>query len=226
MWHRISSSSLRSGHHVTRNINSPCLRVSLGLCYLQCAVHVAFLATPCPFEIGGGSLSRRREVRAAVSSSQSAHRTFWQGRKRMAWEEIGSFHIQREELCFHQGSQQVQRQRHSWLCPFVSGCRWGWDRLGPGTLCFSACTWTHVSSGNRIQRSYKGLKITACMRSWGKFWTRYKKTKNPTAASEEPGAKAGYSACPLHSTPPKGWADHLRPPSSPSLWTRPYPHPI
>ena len=27
------------------------------------------------------------------------------------------------------------------------------------------------------------------------------------------GAKAGYCACPLHSAPPKGWADHLSHPS-------------
>ena len=56
------------------------------------------------------------------------------------------------------------------------------------------------------------------MCSWGKLWTtRYKKTKkNPTATSDELGAKAGYSARPLHSTPPKGWADHLSPPSSPT----------
>ena len=38
----------------------------------------------------------------------------------------------------------------------------------------------------QIQRNYKGLKITACTHSWGKLWTRYKKTKNPPAASEGP----------------------------------------
>ena len=61
----------------------------------------------------------------------------------------------------------------------------------------------------------KGLKITACMHNWGKFWTtRYKKgQKNPTATSEEPGAKAGSCAGPLRSTPPKGRADHLSHPS-------------
>ena len=42
---------------------------------------------------------------------------------------------------------------------------------------------------------------------------RYKKTKKdtkrPSATSEEPGAKPGYWACPLHTTPPKkGWANH------------------
>ena len=29
------------------------------------------------------------------------------------------------------------------------------------------------------------------MRSWGKLWTRYKKTKNPIATSQEPRVKAG-----------------------------------
>ena len=90
----------------------------------------------------------------------------------------------------------------------------GWD-LGPRTLCCSACTWTNVSSSNKIQRNYKGLKITVCMCSWGRLWTkRYKETKSTTATSEEPGAKAGSYACPLHTTPPKGWADHLSHPSS------------
>ena len=49
---------------------------------------------------------------------------------------------------------------------------------------------------------------------------RYKKTKKtPTATSEElgaktgSGAKAGYCACPLNSTPPEGWAKHLSHPS-------------
>ena len=36
-----------------------------------------------------------------------------------------------------------------------------------------------------------------------------KRPKNSTATFEEPGAKAGYCACPLHTTPPKGRAEHL-----------------
>ena len=90
-----------------------------------------------------------------------------------------------------------------------------WDRLGPGTLCCSACTWTNSSSSNKIQRNYKGLKITV-MGSWGKLWTaRYKKDqKNPTAASEEPGAKGGdweqkqdtiQAVCSKPSLPPEPW---------------------
>ena len=30
---------------------------------------------------------------------------------------------------------------------------WPWDRLGPKTLHCSACTWTHLSSSNKIQRT-------------------------------------------------------------------------
>ena len=36
-----------------------------------------------------------------------------------------------------------------------------------------------------------------------------KRPKHPTATFDEPGTKAGYCACPLHTTPPNGWADHL-----------------
>ena len=43
---------------------------------------------------------------------------------------------------------------------------------------------------------------------------RYKETKNPTAPSAKPRAKAGYSACPLNATPPKEGAKHLTHPSS------------
>ena len=49
------------------------------------------------------------------------------------------------------------------------------------------------SPRDRKQRNYKWIKIAACtLQSKGKLGTtRYKKTKNPTATSEEPGAKAG-----------------------------------
>ena len=89
-----------------------------------------------------------------------------------------------------------------------------WDPL---LQCCHACTWTNLSSSNKIQRNCMGLKITACMCTWGKFWTKdTKRPKNPTATFEEPGAKAGYCACPLHTTPPKGWAKHLCRPSGPT----------
>ena len=89
------------------------------------------------------------------------------------------------------------------------------ERAETWALDCRAGAWTHVSSSNKIQRNSTGLKITVCMCSQGKLWTtRYKKTKNPTATSEEPGAKAGHCTCPLHKTPPEGWADHLSYPSS------------
>ena len=50
----------------------------------------------------------------------------------------------------------------------------------PLLQCCSACIWTHLSSGNKTQRNYKGLKITLHMRRGGKFWTtRYKEIKKP-----------------------------------------------
>ena len=66
-----------------------------------------------------------------------------------------------------------------------------WDPL---LQCCNACTWTHVYSSNNKnkrtnkQQNYKGQKITVCMRSRGKFWTRHKKTKKvqlPLLKSQE-----------------------------------------
>lgn len=36
-------------------------------------------------------------------------------------------------------------------------CETGWDL---GTLCYSACTWTHLFSSKKLQRNYMGLKLT------------------------------------------------------------------
>ena len=66
-----------------------------------------------------------------------------------------------------------------------------WDPL---LQCCNACTWTNVSSSNKIQRNYKELKITACMPTQlGQIMDNeiQRDQKNPTASSEEPGAKAG-----------------------------------
>ena len=69
-----------------------------------------------------------------------------------------------------------------------------WD---PFLQCCNACTWTNLSSSNKIQGNYMGLKITACICSRHKFWTKdTKRPKNPTASFEEPGAKARYWECP------------------------------
>ena len=106
---------------------------------------------------------------------------------------------------------------------------WWWDRLGPGTLCCSVAmrAWDKHLLSNKIQRNYKGLKITVCIRSWGKFWTtRYKETEKPNCHFPRAGAKPGYHPCPLHSTPPKGRANHLSYPSGPTPGHTSYTHPI
>ena len=54
----------------------------------------------------------------------------------------------------------------------------------------SACTWTNVSSSNKIQRNYIGLKIT-CTVGANSRQKIQKDQKIPTATSEEPGAKTG-----------------------------------
>ena len=93
----------------------------------------------------------------------------------------------------------------------------------PLLQCCSAFTWTNVL-GYKIQRNYKGLKITVCTCSWGKFWTKDTKRpkKSPTATSEELGAKAGgpeekqgtaHAPCTQYQ---KGWANPLSYPSSPT----------
>ena len=54
--------------------------------------------------------------------------------------------------------------------------------------------WTNVSSSNKTQRNYKGLKITVCVNNWGRLWTtNYKKTKNtlPLLKSQEQKQAAG-----------------------------------
>jgi len=94
-----------------------------------------------------------------------------------------------------------------------------WHRLGSGILCFSACTWTNVSLSNKIQRNHKGLKITACMNSWGKIWTeRYRKTeKKPTATGcQEQKQSTVLALLYRYTPPPERWANHLRHPSGPT----------
>ena len=73
----------------------------------------------------------------------------------------------------------------------------------------SAFTWTDVSLSKKIQRNYKGLKITVCMRNWGKFSIKdTKRLKNTETTSEELEAKAGVLCMlPAHSIT-KRWAEH------------------
>ena len=69
-------------------------------------------------------------------------------------------------------------------------------RLGPGTLCCSVAKLAlgHTSPGATKYKETVGLKTTACMCSWGKFWPQKIqeiKKKKKTAILEEPGGKTG-----------------------------------
>ena len=44
-----------------------------------------------------------------------------------------------------------------------------WDSL---LQCCNHCTWIPLSLSDKTQRNCMGLKITACLRSWGKFWVQ------------------------------------------------------
>ena len=62
-----------------------------------------------------------------------------------------------------------------------------------------------TSSSHRIQRNYKGLKITSILATMN---SKIQKGYKPTATSEVPGANRVLRMSPAHSTI-KGWADHL-----------------
>ena len=89
---------------------------------------------------------------------------------------------------------------------------------GPLRQCCSACIW-HVSPQVTQYGDTMGLKITACICSWDRFWTKdtkRPKTQLPFLKNLEQNlseARIGYCACPLHSTSPKEWVKHLSHPS-------------
>ena len=93
-----------------------------------------------------------------------------------------------------------------------------WDPLPS-----SACTWTNVSFSNKVQRNYKGLKITAHMQLGQIRVTGCKKTKNPAATSEELGAKSRLLCIPP-ALSTKGVGKPPKPPLWPNSGTHPYPH--
>ena len=102
-----------------------------------------------------------------------------------------------------------------------------WDRLRPGILYYSACTWPKVSLSSKIQRNYKGLKIAVHMlHSWGKWWTRrYKKTKTQLTL-----LKSRSKSRVLRMPPALNTAKRLGESPKPPLRSGPrytfYPHPI
>ena len=102
-----------------------------------------------------------------------------------------------------------------------------WDRLRPGILYYSSCTWPKVSSSSKIQRNYKGLKIAVHMlHSWGKWWTRrYKKIKTQLTL-----LKSRSTSRVLCMPPALNTAKRLGESPKPPLWSGPrhtlHPHPI
>lgn len=98
-----------------------------------------------------------------------------------------------------------------------------WNRIEPGwaweLLHCSACTWTDVSWSNKIQWNNMRLKIIVCMCTWGKDTKRW---KNPTATSEETGAKSGGLCMTLAHNTIKGEG---KPPHHPSGLTLLLPSP-
>ena len=121
---------------------------------------------------------------------------------------------------FHRSDVFLEGLGH-FFCEFETS----WN-LGSGTVCCSAGTWTNVSSSNKIQRNYKGLKITACVCSWDKLWTiRYKKTKTqlPPLKSWEQKQGTVHDPCTRHH---QVVGISPKPPLRPDPWTRPYPHSI
>ena len=119
------------------------------------------------------------------------------------------------------------------------GIETGWD-LGPfaGTWdhlwqCCNACTWTHLSLSNRIQRNCIGLKITACVLSWDKFWTqkiqRDQETQLPLLKSLEQkqgvGSKSKVLRMPPAHTTTYGVGKHLSHPSGDTPTLTPYKEP-
>ena len=117
------------------------------------------------------------------------------------------------------------------VCPAL--VEYIWDRflhrsirmsmLGPGTLYCRACIWTNISLRNRIQRNSKGLKITTCMRGWGKLWQQ--DTKRPNCHFW--GARSESRV--LHMIPAQGTTKAVGRPPEPPIQSNapicPYAHP-
>ena len=99
-----------------------------------------------------------------------------------------------------------------------------WLRLGAGTPCCSTCI--SISSGNRIRRNCKRLKITTCMLQLGQITnSKTQKDQQPSCHFRGSPASAVSWAWFLHMLPPRGWQT-TRPPLSPEPWTCPCPHPF
>ena len=109
--------------------------------------------------------------------------------------------------------------------PLWKGQVWIWDRLGPGTLCRSACIFLDkhlLEQQNTKKKNYKGLKITKWMHTgtnYGQSTKRWK-TQPPLLKSLEQNQR--YCTGP----PANGVGKPPKPPLLPDAWTYSYPNPI
>lgn len=88
---------------------------------------------------------------------------------------------------------------------------------------------------NETHRNYMGLKITASMHRWGKFWTKKTKKEKKKSNCHFSGARSkdgvleanvGYCACPpACNTTKRGVSRPRKPPLQPNPWTDSYPAP-
>ena len=95
--------------------------------------------------------------------------------------------------------------------PDSSLCQSVWDRLGPGTLCWKACTWTHLSLSYKIQRNYCGTRNNCVHVQFGQIVDQKIQRKKTSANchfwrawSKNTGCvtpKQGTAYAPLHSAP-------------------------
>ena len=99
-----------------------------------------------------------------------------------------------------------------------------WDPL---LWCCNACAWTHLSPSNRIQRNCVGLKITACLHSWGESWTskiqRDQKAQLPFLRSLEQKQDTVHAPYTHHHL---GVGKTPKPRLQPDPWTCPASHPV
>ena len=124
--------------------------------------------------------------------------------------------------------QKLSYKEDYWIVLMQAGT---WNAL---LQCYNASTWTKVFYSNKLQRKCKGLKITACMHSLDKKWTkRYKKTKKkPNWISvEKQGVRTGSKSRVLCMPPctqhhQRSGGNTPEPSLQPSACTHPYCHPV
>lgn len=113
---------------------------------------------------------------------------------------------------WEENAHRVQEAGTSKL-PCTTRSENGWDHLGPSFT----CSWTNVSSSNRIKRNYKNNLSHI---HWGQLWTiRYKKAKNQLLLLRRLEQKQSPTHDPCTQDHHGRWADHLSHPSGLTHWS-------